>query len=84
MRLSTSGWYEPQRPKGAKGANQSSVQESAAAQAPTMSATAGASHDSHCQFAKPLQSDTALWRSTGHNGGPHLAMALKDGIILVV
>jgi hypothetical protein len=49
-----------------------------------MSATAGASHDSHCQFAKPLQSDTALWRSTGHNGGPHLAMALKDGIILVV
>jgi hypothetical protein len=41
-------------------------------------------HDFSSQTAKPLQSITALWRSTGHNGGPHLAMPLKGGIILVV
>jgi len=49
-----------------------------------MSATTGVPHDSPSQTAMPLQSITAQWRSTGHNGGPHLAMLLKGGIIFVV
>lgn len=39
----------------------------AAAQAPTMSATAGVPHDSSSQTEKPPQSVTALWCFNGHN-----------------
>jgi hypothetical protein len=36
------------------------------------------------QTAKPLQSIAAPWRSTGHNGGPHLAKPLKGSIISAI
>jgi hypothetical protein len=41
-------------------------------------------HDFSSQTAKPLQSITAQWCSTGHNGGLHLVMPLKGGIISLV